>query len=333
VTFRFEVVVSLKPGLLDPQGKAVEGSLPAMGWTNVRDVRVGKVVELTVDAPDEELEPLAERRPEGETELVLARRIFADGRTRAYAWGRAAAREDVAAAAERLIAMSGQFEQRRLARPSYQLDVLDVFAGPEQARRRVAAREAWRVLAAARRRHAEVTQNAAVEEERIARTLGNLLRSNQFPAWLEAAALDSLVVAASASLTQLSGGQYELTHEGGDFFVVDHADADATRSVRTLSGGETFQASLSLALALSSQLGAMAAEGATKLESIFLDEGFGTLDEATLDVVASTLENLAATGSRMVGVITHVPALAERVPVRFQVTRDGSGSHIHREGA
>ena len=51
--FRFEVIVSLKPSLLDPQGKAVEGSLPAMGWTNVSDVQVGKVVELTVNAPDE----------------------------------------------------------------------------------------------------------------------------------------------------------------------------------------------------------------------------------------------------------------------------------------
>jgi phosphoribosylformylglycinamidine synthase len=53
VRFRFEVVVSLKPGLLDPQGKAVEGALPALGWTNVSGVRVGKHVELTVDAPDE----------------------------------------------------------------------------------------------------------------------------------------------------------------------------------------------------------------------------------------------------------------------------------------
>ena len=51
--FRFEVIVSLKPSLLDPQGKAVEGSLPAMGWTNVRDVRVGKVIDLEVDAADE----------------------------------------------------------------------------------------------------------------------------------------------------------------------------------------------------------------------------------------------------------------------------------------
>ena len=51
---RFEVLVQLKPGLLDPQGKAVEGSLPAMGWTNVANVRVGKYIELTVDASSEE---------------------------------------------------------------------------------------------------------------------------------------------------------------------------------------------------------------------------------------------------------------------------------------
>lgn len=173
---------------------------------------------------------------------------------------------------------------------------------------------------------------AAESEAQVARLLADLLRSDKFPRWLIAGALDTLVAEASASLLELSGGQFELTHDKGDFLVVDHNEADARRPVKTLSGGETFQASLSLALALSSQLGAMAAEGATKLESIFLDEGFGTLDEATLDVVASTLENLAATGSRMVGVITHVPALAERVPVRFQVTRDGTGSHITREG-
>src|SRR3954471_8195846 len=115
-------------------------------------------VEAELDLPegllDEDgLEALAELRPEGEEGLVLARRIFPDGRTRAYAWGRAAAREDVAAAAERLIAMSGQFEQRRLARPAYRLDVLDAFVGDEQLRRRAEARRAWRALQAARRRH------------------------------------------------------------------------------------------------------------------------------------------------------------------------------------
>ncbi len=117
---------------------------------------------------EEELEPLAELRPEDEEGLVLARRIFADGRTRAYAWGRTAAREDVAAVCERLLAMSGQFEQRRLARPSYQLDVLDAFAGEEQLQRRRALRETWRELTAARRRYEEVTRGAAAAEARLA---------------------------------------------------------------------------------------------------------------------------------------------------------------------
>jgi DNA repair protein RecN (Recombination protein N) len=111
---------------------------------------------------------LLQLRPEGEEDLVIARRVFGDGRTRAYAWGRAAAREDVAAATERLVAMSGQFEQRRLARPSYQLDVLDVFCGEEQLSRRARLRVAWRELQAARRAHDELVRGAASASERIA---------------------------------------------------------------------------------------------------------------------------------------------------------------------
>ena len=74
----------------------------------------------------------------------------------------------------------------------------------------------------------------------------------------------------------------------------------------------------------------LAAQGAPRLESIFLDEGFGTLDEANLETVASTLENLATRGDRMVGVITHVAALAERIPVRFELRRDQRTSTIRR---
>jgi DNA repair protein RecN (Recombination protein N) len=123
-------------------------------------------VEAELDLP-EELEELAELRPEDEDALVVSRRVFADGRTRAYAWGRAAAREDVAAAVERAVAMSGQFEQRRLAKPSYQLEVLDRFCGEEQLARRSAARTAWRELQTARRRHDELTANAALAEARL----------------------------------------------------------------------------------------------------------------------------------------------------------------------
>jgi DNA repair protein RecN (Recombination protein N) len=129
-------------------------------------------VEAELDVPDgmlgeEGFEALAELRPDDEEGLVLARRVFADGRTRAYAWGRSVAREDLAAAAERLIAMSGQFEQRRLGRPAYQLDVLDAFCGEEQGRRRREARAAWRELAAARRRHDELARDAAAAAARL----------------------------------------------------------------------------------------------------------------------------------------------------------------------
>ena len=116
---------------------------------------------------DGELSTLAEVAPQDEPGLVLARRVFADGRTRAYAWGRAVAREDLAAAVERLLAMSGQFEQRRLARPSYQLEILDSFCGEEQLRRRRAARVAWRDLANARRRHDELTRDEVAERVRL----------------------------------------------------------------------------------------------------------------------------------------------------------------------
>ena len=129
-------------------------------------------VEAELDLPtglldEDDFASLAELRPEDEEGLVVARRVFADGRTRAYAWGRAGAREDLAAVGERLLAMSGQFEQRRLARSSYQLGVLDSFIGEEQLRRRAEARLAWRELAAARRRHDELQAGADAEQARL----------------------------------------------------------------------------------------------------------------------------------------------------------------------
>ena len=130
-------------------------------------------VEAEFDLPsglldEEAFESLLALRPEDEEGVILARRIGAEGRTRAYAWGRSAAREDVAALGERLLAMSGQFEQRRLARPAYQLAVLDSFAGEEQLRRRAEARVAWRELGAARKRHEELAHGAAAAEARLA---------------------------------------------------------------------------------------------------------------------------------------------------------------------
>jgi exonuclease SbcC len=168
------------------------------------------------------------------------------------------------------------------------------------------------------------------EEQQVAHLLGQLLKSTGFEAWLCAEALESLVTEASEILMQLSGGQYELLRDArNDLVVLDHNDAGTVRPVNTLSGGETFQASLALALALSHQVVDLSG-GKRDLSSMFLDEGFGTLDESTLDTVAATLERLATETDRMVGIVTHVPALAERVPVQFAVTRDGASSRLRR---
>jgi exonuclease SbcC len=165
--------------------------------------------------------------------------------------------------------------------------------------------------------------DAARVEHRIAHTLGELLKSDHFEKWVLAEALGVLVDAASRTLLSLSQGHYSLRYSSDEeFVVVDHRNADETRSVRTLSGGETFQAALALALALSDQLAELSAAGGAKLDAIFCDEGFGSLDADTLDAVASTIESLATSG-RVVGLVTHVPALAERVPVRFRV-HDGT---------
>ncbi|WP_066372375.1 AAA family ATPase [Herbidospora mongoliensis] len=185
----------------------------------------------------------------------------------------------------------------------------------------------------ARKHAADLAERVAVHEgeARVAHELALLLRANQFERWLCAEALELLVAAASETLKDLSDGQYELVLGGrGDIEVVDYAEAGLRRSARTLSGGETFQASLALALALSDQVAGLAAAAARSLDSIFLDEGFGTLDPATLDMVAATLERLASGHERMIGVVTHVPALADRVPVRFEVSRDASGSHVRK---
>jgi exonuclease SbcC len=159
----------------------------------------------------------------------------------------------------------------------------------------------------------------------VATTLANHLKANGFEQWLMAGALADLVAGANALLAQLSDGGYSLhSDESGTFSIVDHRNADEMRSVSTLSGGETFLVSLALALSLAETL---AAKGGSGLESIILDEGFGTLDEESLDTVASVLEELTGRGL-MVGVITHVKELAARAPVRYEVMRETSGATV-----
>ena len=178
--------------------------------------------------------------------------------------------------------------------------------------------------------HQRLTERDAdlARRVRVASALKQELHANRFEKWVLDHVLHDLCASASTLLHELSDRAYSLSvDERGSFVVIDHRNADEARLARTLSGGETFLASLALALALAEQV-ARSGSGA-RLESLFLDEGFGTLDATTLEVVAGAMEDLGARG-RMVGLVSHVPELAERVPVRFDVRRQPRSSIIER---
>ncbi|MDM7324030.1 MAG: SMC family ATPase [Thermus sp.] len=164
-------------------------------------------------------------------------------------------------------------------------------------------------------RLAEVTREVALWEK-----LALDLQRDNFPAYLLGLRQRALVERADELLLTLSGGRYRLRTQGDEFQVLD-LWTEAVRPVKTLSGGESFLASLSLALALSEEL------SRGRLGALFLDEGFGTLDPETLEVVAGVLEILPTRG-RLVGIVTHVEALAERLPARLRVRKHPSGSRV-----
>jgi exonuclease SbcC len=163
--------------------------------------------------------------------------------------------------------------------------------------------------------------------------LAKELRQDRLIAFLQVEALQLLAAAGSERLSALTSGRYRLEYEDDEFSVIDTWNGEERRSARTLSGGETFLASLALALALSEQVRALSVTEKARLDSLFLDEGFGTLDPETLEVVVEAIEQLGGDG-RMVGVITHVQELAIRLPSRIEVEKSPRGSTVRviREG-
>lgn len=149
--------------------------------------------------------------------------------------------------------------------------------------------------------------------------------------YIQTAYFDRILGRANTRLLIMSGGQYELRRctNGGDnrsqtgleLEVIDHYNGTA-RSVRTLSGGETFAASLSLALGLSDEVQATA--GGVQLEAMFVDEGFGSLDSEALQQALAALVGVSG-GNRIVGIISHVAELKDRIDRQIIVTKDRSG--------
>lgn len=201
-----------------------------------------------------------------------------------------------------------------------------------------ACREATAAVATAKQRAGDLADRLKRKDElgkevtslearaRLFKTLANELRADHLIAFLQAEALQMLALAGSERLTALSEGRYRMAFRNDEFFVVDTWNGDEERSVRTLSGGETFLASVALALALANQVRSLAVSDRASLDSLFLDEGFGTLDQETLRTVVGAIEQLAGDG-RLVGVITHVPELAEQFP-RIAVQKSPRGSRL-----
>lgn len=190
---------------------------------------------------------------------------------------------------------------------------------------------------------------AAVEKKYIwmrtlADTAGGSLTGKQkieLETYVQMTYFDRIIRRANLRLLTMSSGQYELKRErdsdnlkgkmGLELSVVDHYNA-TERSVKTLSGGESFQASLSLALGLADEIQSYA--GGIQMDSLFVDEGFGSLDEEALGQAMKALQQLTE-GNRLVGIISHVAELKERIDRKIVVTKsrtgNGAGSSVRIE--
>ncbi len=180
-------------------------------------------------------------------------------------------------------------------------------------------------------RSRELREQLDTEEEdlRVVDLLAGDLRSDKFQAYVLQEVFTELVQGASARLLLLTGERYSLQFNDDEIRVVDHDNADETRISDTLSGGETFLTSLALALELSDQV--QRAVGAVNLDSLFIDEGFGTLDPDTLALVSETLQSLRV-GGRMVGIITHIPELRDEFAQQMIVTKRQGFSTVEVRG-
>lgn len=191
---------------------------------------------------------------------------------------------------------------------------------------------------------------AAAEQEYVwmralSDTAGGTLsgkRKIELETYVQMAYFDRILRRANLRLMTMSSGQYELKRQengeskkekaGLELNVIDHYNG-TERSVKTLSGGESFQASLSLALGLSDEI--QAGAGGIRLDAMFVDEGFGSLDEDSLNQAIRSLNDLAE-GQRLVGIISHVGELKDRIERKIIVTKKrssaGIGSQVHVVG-
>jgi exonuclease SbcC len=175
----------------------------------------------------------------------------------------------------------------------------------------------------------EIRREMAQQEKEFARwdALNRLIgdgTGKKFAGFAQELTLKFMLIKANHHLKNLTD-RYRVTYTKNenidDLFVIDTYHGDENRSVKTLSGGESFQVSLALALGLSDLAG-----NKTRIESLFIDEGFGTLDQETLDTALSALEKLQHETNRTIGIISHVEALKDRITTQIELMKDASGN-------
>ncbi|GAA2332077.1 SMC family ATPase [Saccharopolyspora halophila] len=190
-------------------------------------------------------------------------------------------------------------------------------------------RAAWAELGPAMAEQAELEALADVVNGR-----GQNARKMSLRAYVLAARLEEVAIAATRRLQRMSDGRYSFVHSdaagargtrGGLGLDVLDDYSGKVRPAKTLSGGESFLASLSLALGLADVVAAET--GGALLDTLFIDEGFGTLDADTLDLVMDTLDELR-TGGRVVGLVSHVEEMRQRIGTRLRVTKSRKGSTL-----
>ncbi len=246
-------------------------------------------------------------------------------------------------------------EDPQIAALSGQEEDLLEDASAELARADAAAREAASLQARAAESHEHLSravdgvEQAAAAYEEAAGSSADLIRvanlargeneaGTPLATWVLQARFEEVLVFANERLSQMSSGRYELIRvaeetgqrrrrKGLGLAVVDHLGDERTRDPRTLSGGETFYVSLSLALALADVVSAES--GGVSLETLFIDEGFGTLDADTLQTVMAEIDHLHD-GGRTVGIVSHVAELRDQIAERIAVRRVASGGSTLR---
>ena len=227
---------------------------------------------------------------------------------------------DVAALTDRKAALEAQKEGETLSRDRITARISANAATRDEIEKRAArlrdAEKKWRTVKAL----SDVAGGTVSEKEKI-----------MLETYVQTTYFDRIIRRANGRLVTMSGGQYELirrrdtdnrrSQTGLELDVIDHYNG-SSRPVNTLSGGESFKASLALALGLSDEIQSSA--GGVRLDSMFIDEGFGSLDEKSLDQAMKSLEKLSD-GNRLVGIISHVAELKERIDKQIIVTKQKTG--------